>query len=296
MSVYNNDRYLREAVESILNQSFTDFEFLIIDDGSKDQSLKVLQEYATQDERIRLTSRENRGIPKTRNEMLSQARGEFIAVMDGDDVALPDRFARQVEFLRQHPEVVCVGGAFERIDEKGRFIDHCKPPQLDAEIQPILLRGMSYLHHPCTMVRRSAMLAVGGYDESMVGSSDLDLWLRLSEIGQLANLPDCVLRYRMHLHSLTYRKKSRQCQDAQAACERAWKRRGIQGEFIREANDFMKQHDFLLRCGWGSFNRGERNMAIDCGLKAITVRPFDVDSWRLFVCALIKPMPKPSSL
>jgi hypothetical protein len=296
MSVYNNERYLREAIESILSQTFTDFEFLIIDDGSTDRSLNILQEYAAQDQRIRCHSRENRGIPKTRNEMLAQARGELIAVMDADDIALPDRFACQVEFLQTYPDVVCVGGAFERIDEKGRFIDRCQPPQTDAEIQPILLGGMSCLHHPCTMARRSAMLTVGGYDETMVGSSDLDLWLRLGEIGHLANLPDTVLRYRMHLNSLTYRRKVRQALDAQAACERAWKRRGIQGEFIREANDFMRQHEFLLRCGWGSFNRGERAMAIDWGLKAITIQPLNLDSWRLLVCAVIKPIPKPSSL
>ena len=122
MPVYNAKRYLEEAIESILGQTFRDFEFLIIDDGSTDRSLAILKRYAAQDARIRLSSRTNAGYVVRLNEMLHQARGDLVARMDADDVALPERFAQQVEFLRSHPEVDVVGGAQERIDSNGYLL------------------------------------------------------------------------------------------------------------------------------------------------------------------------------
>jgi glycosyltransferase involved in cell wall biosynthesis len=291
MSVYNSARYLRDAIESILNQTFTDFEFLIIDDGSTDQSLKILQEYAAKDQRIWLNHRENRGIPQTRNELLAQAKGEFVAVMDADDVALPDRLARQVSFLRQHPDVVCVGGCLDWIDEKGRLLGHCVMPEQDDEIQNFLVGGISLLHHPTTLVRRSALVAVDGYNESMVASSDLDLWLRLGEIGRLANLSDTVLQYRLHSQSITHAKQMRQSQDALEACQRAWKRRGIQGTFIRQPANHLNQPEFWLKCGWHGFINGQRDAARRCGIRAIATQPGNVEAWKLLTCALIKPLP-----
>lgn len=291
MSVYNSERYLAQAIDSILTQTFSDFEFLIIDDGSSDRSAEILQTYVAQDARICFTSRENRGIPRTRNQLLTQARGALVAIMDADDIALPDRFRLQVEFLHQHPEVVCVGGALDWIDEKGRLLGHCPMPQTDEELQTLMLGGISLLHHPTAMVRRSALLQVGGYDETMIASSDLDLWLRLGEIGKLANLSDTVLRYRLHPHSITHAKQVRQADDALAACQRAWKRRGIQGQFIRQPADHLKQHKFWLRCGWNNFLDGQRDVARHCGIQAISTGPRNLEAWKLLVCALIKPIP-----
>ncbi len=292
MSVYNNDRFLEAAIDSMLRQTFTDFEFLIMDVGSTDRSPEILQAYAAQDPRIRVTIQKNQGLAKSLNQLLAQARGELIARMDADDIALPERLERQVSFLKQHPEILVVGTAFDRIDAKGRFLDHCDPPQTDAEIQTLLIGGTSLLLHPATMLRRSPALAVGGYNETMVGSSDLDLWLRLGEVGQLANLSETLMLYLLHPNSITYRKQVRQTQDAKAACQRAWERRGIQGEFTRGAIDSLVQYEFLLRCGWLGFNRGDRSMAIDYGLKAISSRPRNLQGWKLLACALIKPLPE----
>ncbi|MBD3883571.1 glycosyltransferase [Phormidium tenue FACHB-886] len=292
MPIYNVDRYLAAAIESILAQTWTDFELIIIDDGSTDGSGKILERYARRDERIKLSSRENRGISKTRNELLAQARGEFIAIVDGDDVSMPDRFARQVGFLRGHPNVLCVGSALDWIDEQDRHLGHCEMPQTDREIQSLLVGGISMLHHPCTMVRRSALLQVGGYDESLVASVDLDLWLRLGELGELANLPDTLLRYRLHSKSITHRRQNRQTSDAYAACQRAWQRRGIVGEFIRKPADHLHQHDFLLRCGWLSFNDGQREVARRCGLRAVAAQPLSVAAWKLLACSIVKPLPR----
>jgi glycosyltransferase involved in cell wall biosynthesis len=155
--VFDAERYLRPAIDSILQQSFPDFELLLLNDGSADGSWTILQEYEARDARIQITSRENRGVPKTRNELLAMAQGEFVAVMDADDIALPDRLARQVEFLQQHPEVVCVGGSYQLIDEAGRLVlDRFALPKADAEVQAQLLAGFGGMHHPCLLIRSIA--------------------------------------------------------------------------------------------------------------------------------------------
>src|SRR5688572_12730012 len=119
MTVYNTAPYLREAVESILGQTFTDFEFIIIDDGSTDASPQILSDYAERDARIRLVSRPNTGIVKAANEGIGLSRGKYLARMDSDDVALPHRFATQVKYLDEHPDCVLVGSAAMFIDPYG---------------------------------------------------------------------------------------------------------------------------------------------------------------------------------
>lgn len=296
MAVYNTDRFLRQALDSILQQTFTDFELVIIDDGSTDRSGKILERYAARDARIRLTRRENRGVARTRNELIALARGELVAVMDGDDVALPDRLQAQVEFLEAHPQVVCVGGAQTWIDAAGRIL--VQPPILeqDCDIQKMALAGITPINHPCALIRRSALLQVGGYDETMATVGDLDLFLRLGEVGQLANLPQTVLHYRIHPRSISESKQLPQTDDRREACQRAWKRRGISGEFAElppwRPIDRPSRHEFLLKYGWGFFNRGERQAAIVYGLKAIRTLPLQIAGWKLFACALIKPMPE----
>lgn len=292
MPVYNSEVYLAEAIASMLGQTYSHFEFLIIDDGSTDHSWEIVQRYAAQDSRIKAIRRENRGLPRTLNEMIKLASGDLLARMDADDVSLPDRFALQVEFMRQHPQVVCLGGAYDRIDEKGRFLDHYNPPESNAELQQYLLRGMTLILHPSAMLRRSAVDQVGGYDERMVGSSDLDLWLRLGEVGEVANIPETLVKYRLHPGSITYKRQQRQTQDALGACQRAWQRRGVEGEFAGGSVDYMKQHQYLLRWGWQGFNQGQRQMAIDYGLRAVANDPLNLEGWRLLVCALVKPLPK----
>ena len=108
MRVFNGGNYLAEAVESILNQTFQDFEFLVLDDGSTDDSLAILRQYAHKDSRIRVISRENRGLGVTQHESVQHTRGEFIAQLDQDDIALQDRLELQVDFLRKNPKVVAV--------------------------------------------------------------------------------------------------------------------------------------------------------------------------------------------
>ena len=148
MPVFNAARYLSKAVDSVLAQTLGDFEFIIIDDGSTDASETILRKYAEQDSRIRLTRRPNTGYVVALNEGLAQACGEFIARMDADDVCLPKRFERQAQFLREHPDVVLVGGRVEIIDEGGRLIIRPEVPLDDAALQQALLEGAISLVTP----------------------------------------------------------------------------------------------------------------------------------------------------
>ncbi|MGQ9869283.1 glycosyltransferase family 2 protein [Leptodesmis sp.] len=293
MPVYNAQRYVAEAVESILQQSFGDFELLITDDGSCDRSLKILQSYACKDSRIRLRSQINRGLTRTLNAMIQDARGEYIAILEHDDVALPNRLADELAFLDQHPEVVCVSGAQDLIDEAGRFLTCLQLPQTNAEIQQAALAGHGSMCHPGVMMRRSALLQVGGYNETMGLAHDLDLWLRLGEIGELANLPQPVVRYRLHSASLSEKYCGKQRQEAYLACEQAWKRRGIEGHFEakepwRPGKDRRSRHKFMLQYGWWAFTNGQKRTALIYGFRAIYALPFTPEGWKLLITAAFK--------
>lgn len=294
MPVYNGGRYLAATIESILNQTLTDFEFLIMDDGSTDRSLHILQAYAQKDTRICLYQSANQGVSRARNALLQKARGMYVAVMDADDLALPDRLALQFAFLKQHPEVVCVGGSHDLIDEKDRFLTTLRLPESDEQIQALALAGHGSICHPCAFMRRTAATHVGGYDERLRSAHDLDLWLKLGEIGQLANLSEVVLQYRIHTGSVSGQNFISQRQEAEFACEQAWKRRGIVGQFEasepwRPGRDRPSRHKFMLQYGWWAFNSHERRTAAIYGLKAIALLPWRADGWKLFGAAVLKP-------
>lgn len=297
MPIFNGGKYLREAVESILDQTFTDFEFLVLDDGSTDDSLALLRQYAARDSRVRVITRENRGLTFSLNELLSYARGEFVARMDADDVALPERFARQAAFLGEHPRVVCVGGAYQMIDNASRFLTTLTPPQTDAEIQYLHLSGHTAINHPTAMMRLAVVNRVGGYDSEYDLVEDLDLWLRLGEVGELANLADVLLKYRLHDKSISEKAGQKQREAARRACESAWRRRHITGTFSahgswRPGSDRASQHAFLLQYGWWAWNNRQRKTAVFYGWKAVRLKPFSKDGWKLLMVALLKPLLK----
>jgi hypothetical protein len=201
MPVYNGSTYLAEAIESILNQSFGDWELLAVDDGSADGSLDVLERYAASDSRVRVLSNEiNQGVSATLNHGGREARGTYLAIAHADDVCLPDRLARQTAFLDGHPAVVAVGGATILVDESGREVTTTWFPTRSRSIQKTLSRHNCFAHSAVTM-RRAALLEVGGYRFDFV--EDYDLWLRLSERYELANLPEPVIRYRLHPEQIT---------------------------------------------------------------------------------------------
>ncbi len=210
MSVYNGTLYLRESLESILNQTFTDFEFIIIDDKSTDNSWEILTEYNNRDPRIKLCrNTENLGLTKSLNKGLQQAQGEYIARQDADDVSLPDRFKLQTNFLDQHLEVGALGTSAEVIDEQGKTIEQSIVPVEHESIQAYLLVN-NCLHHSSMMARRSLVEALRGYKQELRYAQDYDLWWRFSQSARLANLPDNLVQVRRSKKNLTNTRRQEQ--------------------------------------------------------------------------------------
>lgn len=296
LPVYNGGSYFTTAVESVLDQTFADFECLILDDGSTDATAKIADELARRDSRIRVIHSRNRGLVASLNTLIAAARGEFIARMDADDVCMPARFERQVEFLRRHPEMVCVGSSYWMIDEAGRTITRILPPLEDAAIQDQTLRGHSTISHPSAMLRCSVLRRLDGYRAEYFPAEDLDLWLRLGEIGKLANLSQPLIRYRVHSTSISaLAAQGRQREAARRACIDAWARRGLADRQFEAVNGW--RHDgstasrmrFALQYGWMAYGAGFRQTAMVYGLKAIRAVPTKQDGWRLLAVALLRP-------
>jgi len=293
MPVYNAEKYIQAAVESILKQTFTDFEFIIINDGSTDGTLDILDAYAQQDKRIRLISRENKGLVATLNEGLALAKTLLIARMDADDIALPNRFRDQVDYLRHNVDVVCVGGCAIVIDEMGRELTLLDVPADDDEIQQLLLQGHASFFHPAVMYRKNVVQKIGGYRKDFYPAEDLDLWLRLGEVGKFSNLKDAVIKYRFLSSSISGRMAQQQKTSAKKATEAAWVRRGITGVFEVSgdwrANDSIgAQYFFILKFGWWAFNYKNKKAALSYSFKAIRLLPFNKEGWRLFYCVIFK--------
>ena len=233
MSVYNGETFLAEAIESVLAQTFADFEFLILDDGSNDSSRAIIERYAAADERIRLISRENRGLIASLNQLLEEARAPLIARMDADDICRPDRFARQVGFFAANPDYGVVGSWTEHIGENAgpeaaSWPDFPHTPARasdeDSESgsqaiewrgwpQPSVSTGQPLTHedflreietrrvllcHSSVMYRRDIVRRVGGYHAAFRHCEDLDLWLRLAAVTRLGNIPERLIRYRRY--------------------------------------------------------------------------------------------------
>lgn len=202
MSVYNGEPYVREAIESILGQTFEDFEFLIVDDGSTDGTREVTRSYA--DPRMHLIENErNLGLTTSLNRGLALSRGEFVARQDADDISEPERLARQVAFLREHPDVALLGSGYRRIDDGGRVIKEKNPVCDCTELRWRLLFYCPFVHS-AVMLRRGAVLnQVGFYDETLSYAQDYELWHRIARRAAVANLPELLLRLRVHPRSMT---------------------------------------------------------------------------------------------
>jgi glycosyltransferase involved in cell wall biosynthesis len=199
MSVYNNAPHLPLAIESILAQSFGDFEFLVLNDGSTDASGAIMDDYARRDSRVRAIHQENRGLIVSLNRMIDEARAPLLARMDGDDIALPERFARQIAILGDEPDLGVLGTWVNCIDEQGRpraLTCGDQPVTDEAFLANLSLKGGPLLCHPAVMMRAEVVRSVGGYRRAYAHCEDYDLWLRLSERTRIRSLPERLMLYR----------------------------------------------------------------------------------------------------
>lgn len=211
MSVYNGERYLKNAVDSILNQTFTDFEFIVLDDCSQDESWAILSDYAIRDRRIRLLkNRQNMGLTKSLNRGLHLAQGKYIARQDADDVSLPTRFEKQTAWLESHPETVLISSEIQRIKPDGNF-GQVTARACASELLPWHLLFHNHLGgHSQVMFRRQPVLELGGYNEAYRYSQDYELWCRLAKIGKFTVLPEALLHQRFHTASISANKRAEQ--------------------------------------------------------------------------------------
>ncbi|MCO6045366.1 glycosyltransferase [Aeoliella sp. ICT_H6.2] len=289
LPVYNAERYVAEAVESILAQTYTDFEFLIIDDGSTDGSLKVLEHYAQRDERIRLKSRPNTGYVVALNEMLSEARGEFIARMDADDISLPDRLQKQTDFLVPRLDHVCVGTAVTHVDSENEVLAKLPIKRTHEEIDRahMVENVWAVIVHPTVLIRRAALDKVGGYREEMLYIEDYDLWLRLAEIGLLENLMEPLLRYRVHLGSVCHQRICEQQERGLRALTDAYRRRqlGTPPANIRLPTSVHTRRA-RVRWAWWALAGGNVPLARKHAWRAVRTSPLSPASWKVLVCAM----------
>lgn len=195
--------YVQRAIESILAQTFREFEFVIIDDGSSDNTWSVLEGFAGQDARIRLFRNErNIGLPSALNKGLQVSRGNYIARADADDLYRPRRLARQVQFMDTHPDVGVLGAAAETINEKGHTVGLIDLPVEDCQIRFQLPFG-NCLPHPSVVFRKDVVLSEGGYDEAYWTAQDYDLWARLLPKSKFANLYETLWSYRCREGSIS---------------------------------------------------------------------------------------------
>jgi glycosyltransferase involved in cell wall biosynthesis len=202
MPVYDAERYLKQSIDSILNQSFGDFEFIIVSEyGTSDESIAIIESY--HDPRIRHIRNTRRlGLARSLNVALKEAQGEYVASQDADDVSSQVRLEREVEFLDEHPRIGVVGSWFEAIDENGRVISENRTPVESAVVKWRLLFCCP-IANSSTMVRRAIYEALEGYDARLRLAQDYEFWTRASQITEFANLTDILLRYRVHSASLS---------------------------------------------------------------------------------------------
>lgn len=228
LPVHNAGSYLCEALTSLARQSEPDFEVIAVDDGSSDGSGRVLDEWAGKDPRFKVVHQPSSGIVTALNRAIDQAEAPLLARMDADDIAEPRRFELQLQRMASDPQLVALGSAVLVIDARGRPVKRMPRALSHEEIDAALLRGDGgALIHPAVMFRAATVRSLSSYRRSCEFKEDLDLFLRLAEVGRMANLPDSLLRYRVHFRSVNFTKGRKLDHRTRMIVREAHERRGL---------------------------------------------------------------------
>lgn len=198
MSVYNGEKFLAKTIESVLAQTYADFKLVIIDDGSSDGSIKIINSYAEKNKRIRvLRNEKNMGIVYTRNRCFNESDSEYIAIFDHDDISLPTRLGEQINFLESHPDFGLIGSWVEQIDENDKPNGVVWKNNFSPEEIPIIMLFTNYFTQSSAMIRKK-FLPEPPYRDELIFSEDYDLWVRIAEKSRVWNLPKILVKYRLH--------------------------------------------------------------------------------------------------
>lgn len=226
MPVRNGAQWLPAAIDSVLAQTMPEFELLVIDDGSTDRTPEIIADYATRDARLRPIRQGALGLVAALNRGLTEARADLIARLDADDLALPKRLAQQATAMDANPRLNLLGSWAETIDGEGRVIGRLAPPQEPEQLRDTLARTNPFIHSS-VMLRAEAVRNLGGYRAAFEAAEDYDLWLRLSEHGDIAIAPEILVSYREHGGNVTVRKAARQMFSSRLAIRAAVARASI---------------------------------------------------------------------
>jgi glycosyltransferase involved in cell wall biosynthesis len=203
MPAYNAEKYIAEAIGSVLSQTFKDFELIIIDDASRDRTWEIIKKYSRKEKRIlALHNKKNLKLSKTLNIGINKSSGAYIARMDADDLCEPDRLEKQYRFMEHHKNVGILGGSMSVMKEDKTIIGKRTYPLDDLSIRKNIF-WYSPFSHPLVMLRRSVIEKVGGYDHKFNPAEDYELYFRIGKISKFSNLPDTLLRYRIVEKSMT---------------------------------------------------------------------------------------------
>lgn len=295
MPVYNGEAFLHEAVQSILNQTEPNFEFLIVDDGSTDQSRAILEEYAAQNTHIRLLFRQHEGLVPALNYGISQARAPLIARMDADDIAFPERLEKQADAMEANQKIGVLGTHILAIDAGGRPVRTFTPPVDHASLDASHIENRDpRIWHPSTMIRRNLLQDLGGYRPDYPYCEDLDLWLRMAEHAELAHLPEVLLQYRLHLDSVSVTKADQQLRSSELAMEAAFKRRGLLPHTPAPSKKRAPTELEIMK-KWARWARrfGYTATARHYAWQSFRRAPFAKGALRLLLAVLLRPTRKP---
>lgn len=290
LPVYNGGKYLDAAIESVLGQSFSDFELLLLDDGSSDGSLDRMEHYAQLDSRCKVFSFPHRGGADARNEGIRLARADILIWMDSDDISYPTRFEKQMAYLSDHPECVAVGTEVILIDPDGEPLHHYVTELEHEAIDAANFDGKwGAILQPSTAIRKAAMVAIGGYRTNFPHAEDCDLWLRLAEVGRLANLPEVLFGYRQHLNATGYQHAQKQYDSQHRAVAEARARRNLANSV--PIDDWKPLQpvtvaDVHRKWGWWALSEGHFATAGKHAFKALRRNPFSIASLKLLACVL----------
>jgi glycosyltransferase involved in cell wall biosynthesis len=289
LPVYNAEAYLRAAIDSILAQTFPDFELLTLDDGSTDGSLAILRGYAASDPRVRVVSRENRGLVATLNELIAISKGRYLARMDADDLSRPQRLEKQVAYLESHPDCLAVGTQYLLVDPHGNPLCESANEITHEEIEAAhFATTQGRICHPRVAMRKDAVVQVGGYRSGTQFAEDLDLFLRLGEIGKLTNLPDVLFEYRHHLNSICYSRWVEQRTVAQGVVAAARARRGLPP--VPQTIEFASVEDttpeIYRKWAWWALSAGNVGTARRYAFKALALAPLNIENLHVAACAI----------
>lgn len=212
-TLYNGEKFVEDSLQSALNQTYTDFEWIIANDGSTDATWDIVNDLVGKDERVRLVDDKNNiKIPRRRNQAIELARGKYIAIHDGDDISLPHRFEREVEFLDNNPNIFCVGGWALVINHDNEEIDVMNYPPIKPHqvVQSLLNKKQNPMIDPSTMFRRADFDQLKGYtlNHDIYTVPDMDLWARAMIAGKkLMNIPEILIHYRRNENGMTEKHK-----------------------------------------------------------------------------------------